>query len=89
MQIKLSQSIKKHLTQKFKIQFDDIVFLFELLRGVTHLVEDATKALAIVVGVGEVGKALDEVSLAVGGRVGLAGSNLTLKWKNTKNIDLI
>ncbi len=86
MQIKLSQSIKKHLTQKFKIQFDDIVFLFELLRGVTHLVEDATKALAVVVGVGEVGKTLDEVSLAVGGRVGLAGSNLTLKQKN---IDVI
>jgi hypothetical protein len=86
LQIKLSQSIKKHLTQKFKIQFDDIVFLFELLRGVTHLVEDATKALAVVVGVGEVGKTLDEVSLAVGGRVGLAGSNLTLKQKN---IDVI
>ena len=57
------------LTQKLKLEFSNVVFQFNLLWSVSHLVEDTSEALAVVTGVGEVRQSLDEVGLAVRGLV--------------------
>ena len=59
----------KVLTQKLKLEFSNVVFQFNLLWSVSHLVEDTSEALAVVTGVGEVRQSLDEVGLAVRGLV--------------------
>ena len=59
----------KVLTQKLKLEFSNVVFQFNLLWSVSHLVEDTSEALAVVTGVGEVRQSLDEVGLTVRGLV--------------------
>ena len=80
--------LKRILTQKLKGQFGNIVGLFQLSRRVSHVFQDATKLLPVVVGVGDVGEGLGKVGLAVRGLIGLAGGDVSLEISRFNNRSL-
>jgi hypothetical protein len=80
--------LKRILTQKLEGQFGNVVGLFQLSRRVSHVFQDATKLLPVVVGVGDVGEGLGKVGLTVRGLIGLAGGDVSLEISRFNNTSL-